>query len=362
MVSVGAALCTHARPRLCLGRSIRHVVSAAPSAAKRSGGSGGGGSAGPQRTELVVMSFNLRTEFQEATDGPDGWSCRRLGVAELLRSRRPALVCCQEATEAMLTFLGKRLAGDGYSWVGVSRSVDHADETAGMLYDRARLELIEHGAEWFGPPGMAKGAAGWDAACPRTMESALFRVRGLGTDAEPALIRAVSTHFDHVGVEARARSAEQLAAACRRWEAEQPVVALVVCGDFNTPKADTPGYACLVASASVGGASLRDVARAAEVRRLGGVRSTIHRFQGAGFKEDRGDGTVEFRNTTSEKREEDGDFIDWFFYRDGSRVRFTPRVFEVVTDVLPNGRFPSDHYPLQATFEVVASAAPASKL
>eukprot|EP00429_Kryptoperidinium_foliaceum_P107498 CAMPEP_0176260852 /NCGR_PEP_ID=MMETSP0121_2-20121125/39794_1 /TAXON_ID=160619 /ORGANISM="Kryptoperidinium foliaceum, Strain CCMP 1326" /LENGTH=321 /DNA_ID=CAMNT_0017600771 /DNA_START=59 /DNA_END=1024 /DNA_ORIENTATION=- len=295
--------------------------------------------------ELQVWSFNLRTEFCDKADGPDGWSQRRSGVAELLRRRRPALVCCQEATQAMLEYLAEQLRDDGYAWVGVSRSVDRPDETAGMLFDASRLRLVDHSAEWFGPPGTPAGAAGWDAALPRTMETALFRV---ATWAAPgAYLRAVSTHFDHVGTEARAQSASQLLSACRRWSAERPEAALVVCGDFNSTKAGSPAYARLAAVPTAG---LRDVARAVPSRASRPrLRSTIHKFQGTAFDGGRGDGTV--RLATAQDAEDAG-HIDWLFWRNGAGLRLQPRDYEVVTERLPSGRYPSDHFPIQAVFDM----------
>ena len=69
--------------------------------------------------KLTIWTFNLRTVKCDVRDGVNGWSQRREGVAEFIRSRRPALVCVQEATKQMLAFLVSSL--DEYDYRGSSR-------------------------------------------------------------------------------------------------------------------------------------------------------------------------------------------------------------------------------------------------
>jgi len=292
-------------------------------------------------TSFEVWSFNLRTEFCDAADGPDGWSQRRGLVVDFIRARRPALLCVQEATEAMLSFLAEGLAE--YGWRGTSRTPGRADEMAGFLYDRRRLEAVEYCASWLGPPGAPAGQACWDAAYPRTTEALVFRIRGQGSAKAPVHLRAVNTHLDHVGVEARRRSAELLAESVERGAAEWPGCVQVLCGDFNSPKAGGNRVYELLTAGRTG---LRDAAREAGKRSL--VRSTIHKFEGTAFAAKRGDGTVDL--TASAASPEDAQHIDWVLYRDSERLRLRPARCEVITEALPSGRYPSDHFPVSVTF------------
>lgn len=309
---------------------------------------------------LEVWSFNLRTEFQDVVDGPDGWTPRRCGVADLIRTRRPALVCTQEATEGMLAFLVDRLGAEEYAWIGTSRRPGVADETVGLLYDRRRLELIEHESAWLGPPGTPPGLASWDAALPRTLETAVFRLRTTSGASSAAYgdalyLRALNTHFDHVGVDARHRSGAQLADAVRRGAVERRECAQVVTGDFNSTKGGSSTYAALLAGAT----GLRDAAREAEERSL--TRSTIHKFQGAAFTSEHGDGTVELGGMAADV-EPDAHHIDWLLWRDGTGLQLRPVRFEVITTCLENGRYPSDHFPVSVVFELLPKAAARAKL
>jgi len=197
--------------------------------------------------------------------------------------------------------------------------------------------------------------------CPRTFETAVFRVLGLDTvGARPpswhATLRVLNTHLDHVGVEARQRSAAMLAAAIEEGQERFPESAHVVTGDFNSPKGGGNAvYRLLAGDGAEGGAGLRDALRHAGT--VWSEPNTIHKFQGTSFGAGQGDGTVDFAEADSAKEGSEGDqrHIDWILWRDAaaeSGLRLRPRSFEVVTERLSSDRWPSDHYPISATFEL----------
>mmetsp|Transcript_26910 Transcript_26910/g.75816 ORF Transcript_26910/g.75816 Transcript_26910/m.75816 type:complete len:371 (-) Transcript_26910:109-1221(-) len=303
--------------------------------------------------QLEIWSFNLRTEFREAEDGPDGWSKRREGVAQLLRKRTPALVCVQEATEEMLQFLTEHSGKDSYGWAAQSRSPGQPDETAGFLFDRRRLSLLSHNCTWLAPDETPHGKRAWDAECPRTFETATFGLRSelSGALASTPFLRVLNTHFDHVGVEARRLSGQMLASAVAQGAIDFPQTAQLVCGDFNSPKGGgNVVYELLT------GSGVRDALRVVPVRNM--VASTIHKFKGTDFASSRGDGTVELQVARGEEdvKQLDARHIDWMLWRDaageGEGARLLPRTCEVIVDQLPDGRWPSDHFPLSVTFDV----------
>eukprot|EP00448_Togula_jolla_P020930 CAMPEP_0170588036 /NCGR_PEP_ID=MMETSP0224-20130122/10612_1 /TAXON_ID=285029 /ORGANISM="Togula jolla, Strain CCCM 725" /LENGTH=363 /DNA_ID=CAMNT_0010911719 /DNA_START=150 /DNA_END=1239 /DNA_ORIENTATION=+ len=297
---------------------------------------------------LEVWSFNLRTEFMEETDGADGWSRRRQGVADLLAARRPALVCVQEATESMLSFLSKSL-GEEYGWVATSRTPGQSDESAGFLFDRRRLALEDYTATWLAPPSTQPGTPAWDAGCPRTFETAVFRFLD---NVDVGHLRVINTHLDHIGVQARQFSAGLLVEAILEGVATKPECAQLICGDFNSPKGGgNKVYELLTSTQASIGAGLRDVAREAKELSLG--PSTIHKFKGEDFEGQVGDGTVDLSSSVGDensKAADDARHIDWMLWRDGEGLRLLPKRCELVTDRLATGRYPSDHFPVSATF------------
>jgi len=256
----------------------------------------------------------------------------------------------------MLSFLAAALGEREYGWVGISRTPGRADEMAGFLFDVRQLRLVNHCAKWLGPPGSVAGAPSWDAAYPRTVEKVVFELRHRG-HGSPVLLRAVNTHLDHVGVEARIRSAELLVESLRHGASEWPGCAQVICGDFNSPKGGGNRVYELLTSSRAG---LRDAVREAHQRKL--VRSTIHKFEGMGFSELHGDGSVDLSGALVEGPaaaiREDAQHIDWVLWRDGPGLRLLPVHSEVITDRIPSGRYPSDHFPLSVTFELEHSLPP----
>eukprot|EP00933_Yihiella_yeosuensis_P008570 TRINITY_DN114089_c0_g1_i1.p1 TRINITY_DN114089_c0_g1~~TRINITY_DN114089_c0_g1_i1.p1 ORF type:complete len:432 (-),score=98.29 TRINITY_DN114089_c0_g1_i1:288-1583(-) len=337
-------------------------------------------SAGASKSEpvaLEVWSFNLRTEFQDKNDGPNGWSKRRLAVAEFIRKRRPAIICTQEATEAMLAYLCQELGSDEYAWRGTSREPGKQDETAGFLFDLRRLELLDCSCSWLAPAEVPHGKPAWDAQFPRTVESAIFKLKG----ASGALLRVLNTHMDHKGIDARKQSSRMLAEMVSSFAEKEPSFAQVLCGDFNSAKT-SDAYAELTGKASERGTSrdataapLVDAVRAAaaaEESRSSQVAaaakmsqmSTIHKWKGIDFAEEKGDGTVDL---TTEDLTFDSRHIDWLLWRDGTGGKdravttLQPVKYEVITDRLPNGRYPSDHYPVSVIFWVHTQSAGTSE-
>lgn len=166
-------------------------------------------------------------------------------------------------------------------------------------------------------------------------------------------------HWGMNAMKARRRSAELLAAAVAHGAEERPGCAQILCGDFNSPKA-AEVYALLLAEAGPtesGGPGLRDAAREAEVSEH--IPSTIHKFQGKEFTAVHGDGTVELgvvgQPPSEAARYPDLRHIDWVLWRNSVHgLCMKPSRFEVVTDRLANGRYPSDHFPVSVTFEISA--------
>ena len=122
--------------------------------------------------EIDIWSFNLRTELVTEEDPENSWLKRRDEVAALICKYQPAIVCVQEATEAMLSHLSEK---SGYHWKGISRQPMKPDECAGFLYD-VQVKLLDHSVFWLKPPGSHDGAVGWDAKLPRTCEVGLFQI------------------------------------------------------------------------------------------------------------------------------------------------------------------------------------------
>eukprot|EP00434_Breviolum_minutum_P013824 symbB.v1.2.012189.t2/scaffold835.1/size159100/16 len=254
--------------------------------------------------EIDIWSFNLRTELVTEDDLENSWQKRRDGVAALLCKYRPAIVCAQEATVAMLSYLSSK---SGYDWKGISRQPGHPDECAGFLFDSKQVELLDHSAFWLRPPGVPDGHVAWDAKLPRTCEVALFKIGNSSSDE--LKVRVLNTHFDHEGILARSNSAALITDALGKFKEKEPTCPQILCGDFNSPKS-SEAYSLLAKE-------LQDVFRSAPDLCTPRARSTIHKWQGLSFKEVMGDGTVDLSGELEKSKDEDTRHIDWILWQNG---------------------------------------------
>ena len=136
--------------------------------------------------------------------------------------------------------------------------------------------------------------------------------------------------------------------ALGKFKEKEPTCPQILCGDFNSPKS-SEAYSLLAKE-------LQDVFKSAPDLCTSGARSTIHKWQGLSFKEVMGDGTVDLSGELEKSKDEDTRHIDWILWQNGptqfQSTQLQPVRCRVVSDTLANGRYPSDHFPLSATFLV----------
>ena len=199
---------------------------------------------------IRAMTFNIRLDI--ASDGENAWSHRQEMVAALIRHEAPDLLGTQEVLLHQKQYLETALPD--YTFVGVGRD-DGAQggEFSPLAWRSERFELLEAGTFWLSPTPDVPGKA-WDAAYPRVATWAVLRDRRSG-----ATVRALNTHFDHVGVVARANAARMIA----QWVASGPAAdaPAIVMGDFNSPPGSEP-YRILADTARSGLADARAISRA----------------------------------------------------------------------------------------------------
>lgn len=173
--------------------------------------------------ELHVMTLNVR----RAMDGPvvrraDRWTTRAPAVRSLLSSERPALLGVQEALPRVMPSIRAAL-GAGYRSLGRGRGRGGTGEGTPLLYDGARLQLVDGGQRALSPDPEAPGSIGWGNLIPRIAVWAEFFDRRTG-----ARLLAVNTHLDPFSPRSRLRSSAAIAGFVR--ERGLPTV---VMGDLN---------------------------------------------------------------------------------------------------------------------------------
>lgn len=260
-----------------------------------------------QSQSLKVMTYNIR--LNTTSDGVNSWPNRKETVADLIKKINPDAFGVQEALHDQMQDLLKALPD--YTFVGVGRDDGkEKGEYTAIFYKKARLKVLKSDSFWLSETPNVPGSKSWDAAITRMVTHATFK--DIKTKREFIF---VTTHFDHVGVEARKKSAETLATTFSGAGngLKKPVI---FCGDLNI-KPDDEAYAIIKQKSN---GLLKD-ARPSEY--------TPGTF--CGF----------------EKGKMDCIIIDYIFHT----AEITIEKFEVIQE--NNGQYyPSDHLPVVATLKL----------
>lgn len=181
------------------------------------------------QTGLSVLTYNIR--YDNPGDGDDAWPKRRDHLAAQLRFIKPDIFGIQEGLHRQLVYLDEQLPD--YTRVGVGRDDGkEAGEYSALFFLKKRFGLLASGTFWLSetPDTVSKG---WDAALPRICTFAHLYDSLAGKN-----LWVFNTHFDHIGVEARRRSAELILKKIREKNAAGEQVILM--GDFNAVPHDEP--------------------------------------------------------------------------------------------------------------------------
>ncbi len=249
-----------------------------------------------------VLTYNIR--FDNPADGENAWAERRYFLVGQLRFYAPDIIGVQEALRHQLDFIQEQLSA--YSWVGVGRDDGReAGEYAALFFRKDRFVVERSGTFWLSPtPDQV--SKGWDAALPRICTWALLKDTVAGRH-----LWVFNTHFDHIGREARRKSASLLLQRIEEMNPQRYPVVLM--GDFNAGPGTEP--------IQMLSRQLRD-ARSHSQEPAFGPEGTFNGFR---FHE-----PVELR-------------IDYIFTSADLRVR----KYAVLSDS-KNCRYPSDHLPVYA--------------
>lgn len=260
-----------------------------------------------EKVQVKWGTFNVRYDNPE--DSMNNWQYRKDRVADFVKSQNLDVVGMQEVLHNQLEDLKARLPE--YTEVGVGRDDGKTQgEYSPLFFKKDRFDLLDSNTFWLSQYPDSVGFIGWDGACTRIATWAKLKDKNSGR-----IIMAVNTHFDHVGTEARTKSALLIIDKIKEIVGEQPAV---LTGDFNvSDKWDA--YQTITTNEFV----MKDAFKIAEKKE--GVDYTFH----------------DFGRIPADSCEK----IDYIFV--------TPQI-KVVDELIPAetpGQFLSDHNPHVATLE-----------
>lgn len=248
-----------------------------------------------------VMTYNIR--YDNPGDGINQWGMRKEKVYSLIKKYDPEIFGVQEALHHQLEDLKKNLPG--YDYVGVGRDDGkQKGEYSAIFYKKNQFKIKGSDTFWLSETPSVPGSKNWDAAITRVATWAVFTEK----KSKKNFI-LINTHFDHIGKEARAKSAELLLTQAEKIAKNTP---LIITGDFNCTREDKP-YQVIMSQKPI---ALQDPAPA-------NPPGTFCNFQV---------NSIECRA------------IDYIF----SSLDWKTNNYQVITDNDGNN-YPSDHLPVQVT-------------
>jgi len=188
---------------------------------------------------VKVMTYNIR--YDTPVDSINQWPKRMFKVIELIRKYDPDILGIQEALHHQVTDLLKSFPD--YNYIGVGRDDGkNKGEFSAILYKKERFNVVKQNTFWLSEQPEIPGSKSWDAAITRV--ATWGRFMDIKTKK---LFFVMNTHFDHIGKEARKKSAELLKQKVYELGADLPVI---VTGDFNCTR-EQPPYTAIMKSDGV---------------------------------------------------------------------------------------------------------------
>jgi endonuclease/exonuclease/phosphatase family metal-dependent hydrolase len=184
---------------------------------------------GVEAQTINVMTYNIR--FDNPNDGINQWTSRKQKVFDLIKKYDPDMFGVQEALHHQLEDIVKALPD--YRYVGVGRDDGkQKGEYSALFYKTDKYDVRESKTFWLSENPTEPGSKSWDAAITRVVSLGKFIEKKSGRN-----FTFINTHFDHIGKEARAKSAEIIKREAVAIAGSDPVI---ITGDFNCARDEQP--------------------------------------------------------------------------------------------------------------------------
>lgn len=265
-----------------------------------------------------VLSCNIRVALDDDEAKGVGWSARRDICLKIIKDRKPDIISLQEVLKVQADdfrnyFSSFQLIGFDGPEMDAHTTGYHGIAKNPILFSKDRYELLTAGTYWLSETPLVAGSKSWDTARARHANWVRIREKKSGKE-----LRIVNLHLDHVSAEAKLQQAKMVVEESAQY---QSGFIQILTGDFNT----------------------RYNSKVLEPVRAGGWKESYETIHGDG---EAGYTGHEFKGTAYEKGASKGR-IDYIWYRGTIK----PVNAVIIKDAI-KGKFPSDHFFMQADFVI----------
>ncbi len=179
-----------------------------------------------------VMTYNIRLDTQ--ADGVNAWPNRKEKLTALIRKNNLDILGVQEVLHHQLQDLQTGLPE--YSFVGVGRDDGKVKgEYSAIFYKKEKFEVVKQSTFWLSETPEVPGSKSWDAAITRVATYAQLKDKNSGQ-----AFLVLNTHFDHIGKEARLKSAILMKGFIEGYTHANKTMPVIITGDFNSEPTEPP--------------------------------------------------------------------------------------------------------------------------
>lgn len=174
--------------------------------------------------EFKVVSFNIR--YGTPADGENTWKFRRKRVFKIFDEYKDDIIATQEALPLQIDEILYEFPE--LEVVYRSRTLEHEDgEGNAVFFNKSKWTLVSHDTFWLSDTPEEPASKSWGNTLPRI--STLVVLRNISSGKR---LKLMNVHFDHRSENSRTRSTELV---MRKLLTEAETMPTILLGDINEP-------------------------------------------------------------------------------------------------------------------------------